>query len=61
MTRRTKLVHATGRESDLNEQVEKALKQYKIGRDDIIEIRLSKSGSTETALIIYEYRNEGEI
>jgi len=61
MTRRTKLVHATGRESDLNEQVEKALKQYKIGKDDIIEIRRSKSGSTETALIIYEYRNEGEI
>lgn len=60
MTRRTKLVHATGRESDLDEQVEKALKQYKISRDDIIEIRRSKSGSTETALIIYEYRNEGD-
>ncbi len=60
MTRRTKLVHATGRESDLDEQVEKALKQYGIGRDDIIEIRRSKSGSTETALIIYEYGNKGE-
>lgn len=60
MTRRTKLVHATGRESDLDEQVEKALKQYGIGRDDIIEIRRSNSGNTETALIIYEYGNKGE-
>ncbi|HSP47024.1 MAG TPA: hypothetical protein VLN47_02995 [Clostridiaceae bacterium] len=54
--RRTKLIYATGKESDIEKQVEKALQQYNIRKEDIIEIKYSQTASTMTALIVYEHQ-----
>jgi alkylhydroperoxidase/carboxymuconolactone decarboxylase family protein YurZ len=54
--RRTKLIYATGKESDIEKQMEKALHQYSINKEDIIEIKYSQGPSTMTALIVYEHQ-----
>lgn len=52
--RRTKLVYVVGKDITLEEKIQKYLKQYKIQKEDIIDIRYSESEGTQRALIIYE-------
>lgn len=53
--KRTKLVSVSGGSKTMEERIQEALKQYAIGQDSLIDVRIrEEDDGRTTALIIYD-------